>query len=782
MALDPALMQQLMGGGGMPGAPAGPPDMGMAPPGGPPPPGMPPPMDPMAMVPPPPPMPTEPDWSQFDPDEMVKEIPLTLGQEARILEWCHDEIERSARFLQKIHKEIRDYREQVAEFRRPKNFPWEKCSNVAVPMTAPAVNQVAGRNIKTLRATDPLVVIEPMPGVEDKWRDPELIQGIQDFLNSTMMGEPRMFQTLADWIIESTTVGTGFVKAYWDVRKRRVRGYEAVYDGMTGQSVPHIVDTEVIDYTGTIAEVLRTEDLFFPPEAWNCSDFLDQAQWVAQRWRARWPELLQKAEDGIYRKEAVEFLRGAQDQTDTSEGSPYIDPKSRDSADVQPPLHENSNELVLYEIYAKFALNDGDPEQDCVFVYSYKHDALLRAVYQPNFHGRCPFVKLPYWPVPNSAFGRGLPEELRHPQQTANDVVNSVIDALTLSNTPAVVSGKEVGVKPGKNDRIWPGRWITLDQPEQFRPVTVGQVSPNSMDILAMVDKLGMRASSLNDNVLMGGEGASGNRETLGGAQQRAGNATPMFDVILDQIRSAVSRLAEIILINFQQFAPKGQKYLSSVPSGQAMEKFLQLPVDSLVGKYKFKITISTAGANSETRKQSLMEMLQAIKPLFQQMGEIVGQLSMPNTPPAVGKVMENDIRVTLQIMRQVAQTYDMPGADRLLPTWEELWGGIQPLVEQAKQAAQQQPPPLDPSVQRHVYAAFPQLSAMEQVQVLKAQGIEPGKTRQMMAEQEASGGAGLGNPQTPQPPPGMGGAGPQGPPGMPGAFPPMPGGTPFGS
>lgn len=758
MSLDPALLALLGANGGPGGGDFGPPLPEAFPPG-----------------PIPFPAPPQIEWDTLDPEEMVVDLRLSGPQEQKVCEFLHDEIERSGRFLSRVHQEVKKYREQYAEFRGPKNFPWEKCSNVAVPMTAPAVNQVVGRNVRVLKSTTPCILVEPLPGVSDQWTDPDLLQGIQDFLNAKLMEDRAAFGSIVEWILESTITGTGITKVFWDRLERKIRAYEQI----PGSTKPRIVEKEYVAFEGNKVDLMRTEDIFFPPEAWNLSGFLQEGQWLAQRFRERWGLLEQKVRDGIYKREAVERLRDEADQIDQqATGSVYIDPKSG-VGDIQAPLHESANELVLYEVYCRMALADGEPERDLVFTYSWKQNVLLRAIENPYFHGKRPFVKLPYWPLPNAAFGRGIPEEIRHPQKSADDIWNAFIDALTLANTPIFKMGKETGIKPGKTDRIWPGRIMPLDQPDSFQAVQVGNPSPSTMEAISQNDKMAQRASGLTNETLQAGETMTGNRETAQGVATRAGNTSPMFDVSLDQIRDAFAEVAEMALVNFQQFAPKGQDFLSTDASGQAMKQFLTLPVESVVGKYQISIVASSASANSETRKLSLQQLLTTIKPALQDMAGIMAKMIDPSTPPPITAVLKIDLQSTLEAVRQIVQAFEMPQANKLIPTWGQFWGVVEGQIEEAKQAAAQSPPPLEAAVQRHVFASFQQLSAMEQVQVLKMEGIEPGKGRLQLAELEEQTG------QPPAPPGGemgipggpMGGPGPGFPPGVPPGIPPMQGG-----
>jgi hypothetical protein len=270
----------------------------------------------------------------------------------------------------------------------------------------------------------------------------------------------------------------------------------------------------------------------------------------------------------------------------------------------------------------------------------------------------------------------------------------------------------------------------------------------------------------------------TGNRETAQGVATRAGNTSPMFDVSLDQIRDAFAEVAEMALVNFQQLAPKGQHFLSTDASGQAVKQFLTLPVESVVGKYQINIVASSASANSETRKLSLQQLLTTIKPALQDMAGIVAKMIDPSVPQPISAILKIDLQATLESVRQIVQAFEMPQANKLIPTWGQFWGAVESQIEEAKQAASQSPPPLEPTVQRHVYASFQQLSAMEQVQVLKMEGIEPGKGRLLLAqlEEQTEGspqpGGDMGVPGGP-----MGGPGQGLPPGVPPGIPPMQGG-----
>ncbi|HUT60043.1 MAG TPA: hypothetical protein VNA25_19530 [Phycisphaerae bacterium] len=704
------------------------------------------------------------DWGGFDTNSLVEDIEMSPEEEGRISAFMGDEIRRSFQFLRGMHTKTREFREQYEEERKKKDWPWEEASNVAVSMTSPHVNQAVGRNFRTIRSTTPAIMIDALPGISQKLSDPKMVMAFQDFLNAKILQDDTFCTRIFEWMLESAITGTGVAKVFWDRVERPVGKYAYGVNEDSGEMslTPRVEHERMVRFEGSRLEVVPIEDVFLPPEAVHDPDAIENSHWVAQRYRERFGVVVDKARRGIYRMDQVMDLEGEADQSASSSENVFLDSnRTNEFGNVEAPTAGSANELILYEFHVRWdPVGDGE-ERDCVFFYSYSHEKILGAKYLPFFHGRRPFVSLPYLRRSDSFFGRGIPDQLKHTQRAGNDILNSGLDALTLANIGLWVASKGSGIKTGRNDRIWAGRILTLDDPASLRRLDTGNPSPNTMEFVKHVDLMAQRASSVGEG-LQGGEGPQGNNETAEGALARMGNVTPIFDVILDEVRRAVSVVAEMYLSNYQQFMPGGDKYLSYAQYGEAMSKELKMPHESIVGKYRVRVVTSTVGSNSEIRKATLQHLMATIGPLFGEIIEAVNHMGSPETPDVALPIMESSLKVRMNLARQLLHAYELPGASEMLPDFDTIWPQMKQQIQQMREQAKNAPKPLSDTIARLMAPKFDALMPDEEIDLLHRLGFKAERRQDASGEGGPPGGPG-GKDGGP-PPAGAGGA--AGPPG----------------
>ena len=662
----------------------GPPD-GMMPPGGPPPgmepPGAPPPSPQMGMpeqgglpvITPPEP---EPDWSRLEDQALVRDINLSEKEELRIKDILHTEIARATRSLKTRNEELTKWRKQYKEVRETKTYPFKNCSNVCVPLTPSDADQITARTVRVLSCTEPQYVVEP---ALDQEIPIEELHSVQQYMKGKL-SDPRMgFDRAKEEFVHSMVV-TGLGQVKWDTKTRNVSRYEIIPDAeMTGNALkgtPKIISKDEVVYEGNVFEVVRPEDFFYPPECHQDPDLVFNAYWVGHRFLERLGEMQKKAKAGVYREDAVKRIADA-DERDYSQNelSAMVD---RDTLVAEglddAPVDKNANQLTNFEIYIRVALEDSkkgkQPERDCVFVYNYETKEILSAKYLFFFHGRRPFVRAPF-KENGEFFGIGVPQQLQHLQRAANDLVNQGIDAGTYANLPVIAKRKDSVLGRGKQDDIYPGKIIEMDDVSQLQKIDLGDTSASVFQFLPMIREFAQKRTGVTD-FLSGMEGERGNRESAAGAGQRTGNSSPLFDVVLGCVRRALEDAADLMFWNCWQFKPDGDEYQEQNPKGDFVKKLFTMPPQA-GGRYRFRIMASSVAANPEVRKQTIQHLSGILDPLDQQLIQTAGQIGSPDTPPLIRELLVSAMGRKTRLMRQTAEAFDLPGAGRLVPDWDEM-------------------------------------------------------------------------------------------------------------
>lgn len=777
--------------------------MPFPPPGGPGPPPQPAPMPepgPAPVTPPEPQimqiMPPPPNLAEVEDAELVRGIRVGKKLDDRVRRFLQSEIERALEYHKPMRQKIRKARERYAEKRKPKVWPWKGASNVEVPLIRPDIDQVHGRTVRVADSADPQFVVEP--GMDREVPVAEM-QAVEAYLQAELSRPHLRWRKKRNHLIhEALLVGAGFAKVYWDSIDRETSRFKQVpvygeeedellepFIDLTGQPAVDdlgnpimrqrtrtaiVQETETV-YEGNVIDVIRAEDMLWPLEADLCMDFLQDAHWIAQRYTARLADLMLDAgteEDVVngeatYRKKVLEELEHEADQSDQGEwSSRYVQRAVSDGVGVvSPPELEDANELELYEVWCRFRVEPKEPERECVFVYSLKHDKLLSARYNFFFHGRRPFVRAPFLET-GEAMPPGLAARLEYTQQISNALTNSSLDALALANRPVLLADKSHSLNRGKQDWVSPGRVITSEDPSKVKPLVIGDMSPGALQMLGHIDRMGQKASGVTD-FLVGMEGPKGENQTAQAASQRAGNVSAVFDVFLDNVRCALEELADLMFWNCWQFKPEGGEYQHQTPGGEFISVLFRMHPEA-GGRYRFRIKASSIAANPEIRKQTLQHLTGMLIPEIQGLMEVVGQLHDPNLTGLQREYLMAMGRVKTQLLKDTARAHDLPGAGGVIPDWDQIWSQHGQEIEQRTQQAKQQPPPLDDTLFRKMGPIWRELEPASQIDVLQRAGIKPGP-RLLEAARSAEARS---DPQAQGPMGRPGGGGPPQPPGFP--------------
>lgn len=768
--------------------PQGPP-MGMPPGAMPmPPPGGPPPMPPQQQQPPmqgepPPPQqmpmaaPPEPDWSRLADDAMVRDIKLSEEEEGRIRVRLRDEILRSVRGLGARQKEIREYRDMYAESRKDRNPMFVGGSNAVVPATAPCTDQTKARTIRVLNATDPQFVVIP---ADDQDIPLEELYDVQKYMKAKV-SDPRMEFERAkeEFVHEVSLIGLGLGKIKWDTKTRSVCKYQFAPDILPQsdgnfKSTPVVKHEDLVWYEGNSFDVVKLEDFFYPPECHADPGLIENAQWVAHRYPERKAEIERKAKAGIYRKDAGLKLKDYDARRDrNSEYSAMVDREALEAMEFESGSMDPSGaQLTCYEVWGRFTFDDDEgerqEERDCVFVYCFEADAIISAKYNFFFHGQRPFVRAPFGET-GDFMGRGMAKRLKHVQRVLNDLVNMGIDSGKYATLRPLVKRKDNSLARGKNDKLYPGAVFEVDDVDQFKLLDMGDTAGSIFQFLPIFDEYKQNATGVT-GFLTGMEGEKGNRETAAGAGQRTGNSSPLFDMVLDCVRRALERSAELMFWNCWQFKPDGDEYLEQNEEGGFVSKLFKMPPDAGL-RYRFRITASSVAANPEVRKQTVQHLMGLLDPAEQQLLQVAGQISDPNTPPMIRELLVQSAKRKTVLLKQMVESFDMPGAGRLVPDFEQIWAQNEQQVMQTVEQAKQQPPPLDDSVLRAMISNIAIFPDEIQAQFYERIGFKvpadlqariQATTPQPQGGPDVAGSEGPGGPMGGPPPAGEGGMPPQ--------------------
>jgi hypothetical protein len=675
----------------------------------------------------------KPDWKRLK-GEPVKNIQLSDSETKRVVKLLRDEVSRAVSGLAKKNEETKEYRDLYLERRKPKTKPYVGCSNIAMPIIAPDVDLVTSRTVRTLQASRPPAQV--IPAVDQDVELEELTEA-QKLMNSILEHPALGLEEFeSEFVHEVDKVGIGIAKVKWDTQTRNVCRYkiqpsDKETDVEDNIGIPEIVEESEVVYEGNTIETIKIEDFIYPPEEEGNPKQIQSGYWVAHRYAETMGEIQRKCKEGVYDKKVLEQLKDVDERRSRNDFSSYIDEESAASFDGGvTPDNEYGNRITLYEIHIRFNFKDekrgAQKQKDCIFVCHFEPDLILSARYNFFFHGKRPFVRAPFHEI-GTFRGKGIAQRLKYMQHASNDVVNMGIDAGTWANLLTLIKKPDAGIQRGKQDNPMPGSIIVSEDPASVQRLDLGDASGSVFQFLPLFKEFAEKAGGVT-GTLAGMEGERGNRETASGAGQRTGNSSPLFDILLDCVRRALEEAFDMMFWNQLQFKPEGTDYVSMDETGVPAKKRIELPVDAM-GKYRTKVVTSSVAANPELRKQTVQHFMGLLDPAEQQLVEVMGQISNPDTPDMVRDQLVQSLSRRFKQLKQIAEAFELPGAPALVPDFEQQWAQkkdqVMQEIQQAKQQKAQQKPPLEAEIARKVAFDWEMAPPEIQAQIYERMGFE---------------------------------------------------------
>lgn len=283
--------------------------------------------------------------------------------------------------------------------------------------------------------------------------------------------------------------------------------------------------------------------------------------------------VLEKIEEGIYRKAALPFIHAATRPKDNmADNDPTINNTDTATLDLleyhgkvplfmlERAMGDKGDRELLDELIERDYEADGDdgPLVEAIVTIA-NGDVLLRAMVNPVL-GADRAVKAFRWEVvPGKFWGRGVAEKGYNPQKALDSEMRARVDTLGFVSAPML--GMDAGRVPrGFKPEVKPGKiWLTNGNPsEVLQPVGIGQVNPNTFN----------HTGELQQMVQMG-TGAMDTASSIRGSTQSGGNAansgSMMLGAFVKRAKRAVMNIERELVIPVIRGVAR--KYLQFSPS-----------------------------------------------------------------------------------------------------------------------------------------------------------------------------------------------------------------------
>jgi hypothetical protein len=271
-----------------------------------------------------------------------------------------------------------------------------------------------------------------------------------------------------------------------------------------------------------------------------------------------------------------------------------------------------------------------------------------------------------YQKVSKSSYGIGLGHLLEGLQDEADFLHNHRSDNLHFSMLP--MFKRKTGSMAAKKDELFPGKIIDLDDPRDFEPMVVPDLTGSTFQAEVLVRDYADRVSGANDPmsgyadpVMKSGGDTSA---TMFLAQQ--GNS--ILNAVYEGIEHNYGEIGQLILI--QLVANKEKVDLTVVNQSDAalIQTVLDLPLETLPTTFRFKVKATELNRTEEAKNQQLQQATGLYVQYGTQMMELLAVMGNPQVPPTAKQFAQTMFEGATRFTKQLMKHYKIEGVDELFP------------------------------------------------------------------------------------------------------------------
>lgn len=452
-----------------------------------------------------------------------------------------------------------------------KNFPFEGCSNINVPIMAEKTDAITSRIEEAIWTVQPLWIVKPM-----KDSTPESADKKEKLLDYAVRRETDLEPELSNVIHDATNKGTGILENPWNFEEELltdIENYPGSKQGLAEflENYPDPPENQKQRklYNKFLSQLKRGEDVEFiveyPEAIWNgpdprhvsLEDFivpidckqLRKAHIHGKHVVLTGDELLQKVKNKKYSEEKVNRLRYAEDK----EGNQTTDEVDSFS----------TKEFDFYILIYKYDTNDDGIEERCLIDYAYEKGIIMKAIKYPYWHKRSYFIPFYISSRSKGFYRAGMKDLLKDVQELANVLINLFVDCTVIGAVPtfkALEGAKEL-LKPQLNKGWYPGVtfWVQTQEDMQTMPI----VTPNlgfMATLITFMEKFAELRSGASQ-YMTGKESPMDARAPAAKVMMLIKEANIRISQYINNIKRSMAELAYQMVELYYQFMPEGKEY-----------------------------------------------------------------------------------------------------------------------------------------------------------------------------------------------------------------------------
>lgn len=538
--------------------------------------------------------------SVFDNEEMRKEA----------VSYLQEEITKAENEREGKMQRIQTYRRQreAIPAQETKNWPWEKASNVCVPLALINTNGTFGV-IKSTFANPKKFV-----SISTKRTDLEKhAEALTEFFSILYYSAEYIdINTVNNTIFYDVgSLGTQFVRVPW------------IFDRFSFKRMGPDGEMEVV----TIVEKdspgirpFRIEDVITRAHVSN----LQKATWVATISHLSEHELLQKKAHLIYENvdDMLDFFENSVDEAmERSLMDKGLDP-------------QNTKIYDIYEVNLFWDVDGDGLMEDIKIWFERWSGTVLREEY--NDLGMRDIVRIPFLHVPYELYGLGVGQMVNHLQDEVDTLHNMRIDSTLLSLLQMFVT-RRGSLMPGDED-VYPGKIWEVDDVKNLLPLKFYDVGPSSMSAEMLAREYASQATNVGNAMMGQPDVYARTRSTASGymAQMQQG-LTQFTSSVVENLKAAYSEIALLVMLQLIKNKDKVFKMLSQLDAEKRglVAEILNSDIENIRNNFVFEIRTTEVEQSEEAKRQARLTLVQLYNMYGQQMLQLAGMMQQvpPNSP-----------------------------------------------------------------------------------------------------------------------------------------------------
>jgi hypothetical protein len=587
----------------------------------------------------------------------TREINLDADTEQRLIQYIEDELSRHyaerGDWIRQIENWQIDYNAEPSQVEG--TWPFKGSATLIIPLAAITAEAIHARTMTTAFALSQFISAKP---VSSQWA--EHARPLERFLDQEFE-KIDIHKAANSSILEIIKYGTGVI--------------QTGYCNITKTAVREIGDKEE-EFTYTVKRGATVEAVpigrFLMPHVYQNPQ---TASWCGREhsftpYEVRLNEIGGLFKPGTVEKLSVHFTKApnpegnsgseTEDNQAELEKRPVIWPYKVDTVELWMGFDIDGSEKLYNDgiLQDEHIINGFDKE--IVVHYHRESRTILSCRYNPNPDLRRPFHTGVYFPVEHRWPGIGVCKQVEQFQREITTQHRQRIDNATLANC-RMLKVSDLS-KYGPDEPIFPGKMWFVSNKDDIDSFALGEIYPSSysnenQSLLFLQQRTGVNEVNL-------GMPQVGTPGTATSDLARIQEGNKKYDYTYGNIKRFLNEVVRSTVLNIKQHGPRGALYYETVENGALVKEFFDQDFELIKQSMLVEISIAGQQDNKLLDRQNMQQVAQLLTGYYE---SAVALAQMKGDPVLMQQVVDNALRASTEVMKQILESFDLKNVDRIV-------------------------------------------------------------------------------------------------------------------